>query len=81
MSLSIIMKNRLKVLEFLLNWYLHIAYLLGIQRMSFISAKLLAIEIIYNEVFNIISLPLEWHYSALMGSLRSAVLVCVCTQC
>lgn len=43
--------------------------------MSFISAKLLAIEIVYNGVFNSISLPLEWHL-ALMGSLRSAVLVC-----
>lgn len=48
--------------------------------MSFISVKLLAIERIYNDVFNSISLPLEWHYSALMGSTRSAVLVYACTR-
>ena len=75
MSLAIIIMNRLKELEISAKLVFTYHILLDTQRMSFISAKLLAIEIIYNEVFNSISLPLEWHYSALMGSMRSAVLV------
>lgn len=72
--------NRLKELEISDKLVFTYHILLDTQRMSFISAKLLAIEIIYNDVFNSISLPLEWHYSALMGRMRSAVLVYVCTH-
>lgn len=59
MSLAIIMKNRLKELE--ISAALVFMYLLDTQGMSFISVKLLAIDIICNDGFDSISLPLEWH--------------------
>lgn len=81
-SLAIIITNRLKELEISAKLVFTYHILLDTQRMSFISVKLLAIEEIYNEVFNSIFMPLEWHFSALMGSMRSAVFgVCVHTQC
>lgn len=72
--------NRVKELEILAKLVFTYHILLDTQRMCFISAKLLAIEIIYNDVFNSISLPLEWHYSASIGSVRSTVLMDACTH-
>lgn len=78
MPLTIIIMNRLKELEISAKLVFTYHILLDTQRMSLILVKLLAIEIIYNDVFN--SVSLEWHYSALMGSMRSTVLVYVCTH-
>lgn len=73
--------NRLKELEISVKLVFTYHILLDTQRTSLILAallKLLAIQIIYNDVFN--SISLEWHYSSLMGSMKSAVLVYACTH-
>lgn len=69
--------NRLKELEISLKLVFTYHILLDTQRTSLILVKLLAIQIIYNDVLN--SISLEWHCSSLMGSMRSAVLVYACT--
>lgn len=66
-SLAIIVTNRLKELEISAKLVFTYHMLWDSQRTSFISAKLLAIDMMSDDDFKSIPVPWEWRYSALVG--------------